>query len=412
MLESFWKQALTGQDQLRQRCGLCAVADLRHLACRTATSATTRAPWPPGWTCWATKGFGNYRELLESVSRHPMMGVYLSHLRNQKADARTGRVPDENYAREVMQLFSIGLVELNADGSARSAAAASRWRPTRPADIAGLAKVFTGWSWACPDWPDNSCFFSGAANGNSRPRPQLQDACSATRSTTAPRRRRSSARPFAAQSHVRPAGQPERSRSTRWPRTRTSGPFIGRQLIQRLVTSNPSPALCGRGERGVQQRHGVRGDMKAVLKAVLMHPEARRVSDHRRQAARAGAQAVGLPARLRLHAPTPATGASATPTTPAPRSASRRCARLRCSTSTGPATCRPAPRRRRAALAVPELQIAHETTAAGYVNFMRDNIAQGVGQLGTARSLSRRDLQADFSAELALADQPRRWSTA
>ena len=127
-----------------------------------------------------------------------------------------------------------------------------------------------------------------------------------------------------------------------------------------------------------------------------MHPEARRASANSAASCASRCCAVGLPARLRLHAPTPATCASATPTTPAPRWARRRCARRRCSTSTVPATCRRAPRPPPPALVVPEMQIAHETTVAGYVNFMRDNIAQGVGRTGTAAP-NRRDLQADFS---------------
>ena len=97
-----------------------------------------------------------------------MMGTYLTSLRNRKADPRTGRVPDENYAREVMQLFSIGLQQLNADGSVKQANGVALETYT-PADIAGLAKVFTGCSWACPDWPDNSCFSNGSLGGVSDP---------------------------------------------------------------------------------------------------------------------------------------------------------------------------------------------------------------------------------------------------
>ena len=107
----------------------------------------------------APNAFGNYRDLLEAVSLHPMMGIYLTSLRNRKADPRTGRVPDENYAREVMQLFSIGLLQLNADGSVKHANGAPMETYT-PDDIAGLAKVFTGFSWDCPDRPTTGCFNS------------------------------------------------------------------------------------------------------------------------------------------------------------------------------------------------------------------------------------------------------------
>ena len=149
--------------------------------------------------------------------------------------------------------------------------------------------------------------------------------------------------------------------------------------------------------------------MKAMLQGGADAPRGAAHVGHRRQAARAGAQAVGLPARLRLHAPTPATTASATPTTPALRSARRRCARLRCSTSTVPATCRPAPRPPPPALAVPELQIAHETTRRRLRELHARQHRLGrrpVQRHGQRRGLNRRDLQADFSAEIALADQP------
>ena len=130
------------------------------------------------------KGLGNYRDLLEAVSRHPMMGMYLSHLRNQKADARTGRVPDENYAREVMQLFSIGLVELNADGSVRSQRqhAARDLRPgrhRRPGQ--GVHRLELG----LPRLARQQLLLRRLGERQLRPGPQLQERCSATRSTTA-----------------------------------------------------------------------------------------------------------------------------------------------------------------------------------------------------------------------------------
>jgi uncharacterized protein (DUF1800 family) len=111
--------------------------------------------------------FGNYRTLLEEIALSPVMGIYLSHMRNRKEDPATGRVPDENFAREVMQLFTIGLVELNADGTPRLGSDGRALETYDNADVMALAKVFTGWSWAFPDsqltenrfrwgWPDYS----------------------------------------------------------------------------------------------------------------------------------------------------------------------------------------------------------------------------------------------------------------
>ena len=202
------------------------------------------------------KGLGNYRDLLEAVSRHPMMGMYLSHLRNQKADARTGRVPDENYAREVMQLFSIGLVELNADGSVRS----SGGKPLETyaaADIAGLAKVFTGWSWDCPDMARQQLLLRRLGERQLRPGPQLQEHARLPAVPLASRRRSFLGTTIAAQTHGRPAGQPEG-------RARRAGGAPERralhrpQLIQRLVTSNPSPqyvAAVGAAFKRQRRRH-------------------------------------------------------------------------------------------------------------------------------------------------------------
>ena len=99
--------------------------------------------------------FGNYRQLIEAVSTSPMMGIYLSHLGNKKEDTLTGAVPDENYAREAMQLFTIGLTVLNFDGTP----ALVNGQPVETytnADIAGLARVFTGWGWAATGRPTQS----------------------------------------------------------------------------------------------------------------------------------------------------------------------------------------------------------------------------------------------------------------
>jgi uncharacterized protein (DUF1800 family) len=116
---SFWRQAVTGEDQLRQRVAF-ALSQIFVISLQDGTVGENPRAVAAYMDMLGEEGLGTYRELLESVSRHPMMGAYLTHLRNRKADARTGRVPDENFAREVMQLFSIGLAALNAH----------RWTPT------------------------------------------------------------------------------------------------------------------------------------------------------------------------------------------------------------------------------------------------------------------------------------------
>jgi uncharacterized protein (DUF1800 family) len=403
VFETFWKQALTGQDQLRQRMAY-ALSQIFVISMVDSTVGDNERAVAAWLDMLADQGLGSYRELLESVSRHPMMGVYLSHLRNQKADTRSGRVPDENYAREIMQLFSVGLVELNEDGSARTGTGGAAIESYTPADITGLAKVFTGWSWACPDWPDNDCFSRGENNG-------LNDPDRAFKSMLGyPQYHSTEVKTFlgttiAAQTTSNP-GESLRVALDRLAEHPNVGPFIGRQLIQRFTTSNPSPAYITAVARAFANNgSGVRGDMKAVLKAVLMHPEARVVSD---SSGKVREPVLRLAAFMRAFPHRSDTGSFRVGNTDNP------------GTSLGQTPLRSpsvfnfyrpgyvAPGTQGAArnLVAPELQIASETTAAGYVNYMRDNIAQGVGSFnGTVNGtvLNRRDLQGDYSAELALA---------
>ena len=149
MQDSFWQQAITAPDQLRQRVKF-ALSELVVVSAESGTVAIAADGLANYVDLLGQHAFGNYRALLEAVATSPMMGIYLSHLRNQKADPVSGRVPDENFAREVMQLFSIGLTEINLDGTPKLVNGQSVETYTN-ADITGLARVFTGWSWAAQD---------------------------------------------------------------------------------------------------------------------------------------------------------------------------------------------------------------------------------------------------------------------
>ena len=185
VFETFWKQALTGPDQLRQR-SVFALSQIFVISMADDAVANT----PRAVAAWldmlGSDGLSTYRQALESVSRHPMMGLYLSHLRNQKADARTGRVPDENYAREVMQLFSIG-----TSSSTRMAA-----REPRPAAPPTPTRRPTSRAWrACsragagPAPTGRTTAASHPASTTASPTPTAaSNLCWATRSTTAPKR--------------------------------------------------------------------------------------------------------------------------------------------------------------------------------------------------------------------------------
>ena len=405
VFETFWKQALSGPDQLRQRTvfALSQVFVISMADDGVANNPRAVAAW---LDMLGDKGLGNYRDLLENVSRHPMMGVYLSHLRNQKADTRTGRVPDENYAREVMQLFSIGLVELNEDGSARTTGGNPVDTYT-PADISGLAKVFTGWSWACPDWPDNNCFFNGSNNSNSDPDRTFKSMLGYAQYHSTEEKRFLSAT-IAPQTLSDPTASLRVALDTLAAHPNV-GPFIGRQLIQRLVTSNPSPAYVTAVSRAwANNGSGVRGDLKAVVKAVLMHAEARTRSD---TSGKVREPVLKLSAFMRAFPHSSDTGYFRVGNTDNPGTALAQSPMRSPSVFNyyRPGYVAPGTGASSRSLQSPEMQIAHETTAAGYVNYMRDNISSGVGQFnGTVGTVvrNRRDLQANYSAELALATDP------
>ena len=407
--ESFWKQAATGPDQLRQRVAYA----LSQIFVISAVDSNV-GDQPRAVAAWldmlGTDGLTTYRRLLESVSLHPMMGRYLTHLGNQKANTATGRVPDENYAREVMQLFSIGVVQLNADGTP----VLVNNKPVEsytPADVAGLAKVFTGFSWACPGAPSsNNCFFNGSTGGtNSQSDPDRQFkpmvGYPAFHSTEAKSFLGAS---LPAQTTADPAASLKFALDTLAAHPNT-GPFMSRLLIQRLTSSNPSPAYV-RDVAAVFANNGagVRGDMKAVVKAILVHPEARLITA---SSGKLREPVLRLSAYLRAFPHTSDTGFWKVGNTDSNTTALGQTP-LRAPSVFNfyrPGYVAPGTRFAAAGLVAPEMQILNESSAAGWVNYMRDNLNSGVGQFnGTVGTtvFNRRDLQRDWSAEIALADQP------
>ena len=403
VFETFWKQALSGPDQLRQRTvfALSQIFVISMVEDNVANNPRAVAQW---LDMLGSDGLSTYRQLLETVSRHPMMGTYLSHLRNQKADTRSGRVPDENYAREVMQLFSIGLVELNEDGSARTAGSTSI-DTYAPSDVSGLARVFTGFSYDCPDWPDNNCFFSGTSNNRSDPDSSFKAMVGYPQyHSTEEKRFLNAVIPVQTQSDPTASLRTALDALTAHANV---GPFIGRQLIQRLVTSNPSPTYVRDVARVFANNgSGVRGDMKAVVKAVLMHPEARVRTD---TSGKLREPVLRLSAFMRAFPHSSDTGYFRVGSTD-PAATSLGQSPMRSPSVFNfyrPGYVNPGSAAASRNLVTPEMQIAHETSAAGYVNFLRDNIASGVGQFnatvnGTTRN--RRDLQGSYTGELAVAN--------
>lgn len=250
---SMWRQLISGDDQLRQRVGM-ALLDILVVSINGLDT---------NWRAFAAaayvdilmdNAFGNYRTLLEKVSLSTAMGLYLTFLGNRKANPATGSSPDENYAREIMQLFTIGLVRLNSDGTPQSGASETYTQD----DVSGLARVFTGFTYASTDSSTparhQQALINNAANHETGVKTFLGGTI--------------------------PAGATGQASLTQaldiifaHPNV---PPFISRQLIQRLVTSNPSPGYVSRiASVFVNNGSGVRGDLRAVVRAILLDSEAR-----------------------------------------------------------------------------------------------------------------------------------------
>jgi uncharacterized protein (DUF1800 family) len=277
--QRFWERAARAPDQLRRR-----VAFALHHILMVSQADINMYPHARAYAQYVDilhkHAFGNYRNLLEDVALTPVMGIYLSHMRNRKEDAATGRMPDENFAREIMQLFSIGLHELNNDGTVKRDANGNAIETYNTADVMAMAKVFTGWSWAYPDSQLNESVFRyntpSTTAANDQQIEFLPMKAYASQHSTA-EKRLFVGKPWAVTLPAGSSAQADLKAALdalfKHPNV---GPFIGRQLIQHLVTSNPSPAYVGRVATVFNNNgQGTRGDLGAVVRAVLMDPEAR-----------------------------------------------------------------------------------------------------------------------------------------
>ena len=258
----------TMPDPLRQRMAF-ALSQILVTSDRPESIATEQVGMANYYDLMVKHAFGNYHDLLLEVALHPVMGIYLSHLGNRKADPVNRIYPDENFAREIMQLFTIGLWELNPDGSRKQNSQGQPIPTYSNADITELARVFTGLSFG-----NNDTF---------RLHP---------RDFTVPMKMWDEEHDCAAKTLIRGLALPARPPSDG--NTGTAGladvqaavnnlfqhpnvgPFVGRQLIQRFITSNPSPGYVARVSAVFADNgSSVRGDLKAVLRAILLDPEAR-----------------------------------------------------------------------------------------------------------------------------------------
>ena len=398
VLDSFYQQAIRGEDQLRQRVAF-ALSEIFVISMVADGLGGDKGQGVAGYLdMLGRNAFGNYRTLIEDVSRHPMMGIYLSHLRNTKEDPAKGRVPDENFAREVMQLFSIGLYQLEKDGSLKLDADGKPIETYGPKDIAGMAKVFTGWSWDGPDTGDGRYYGWGAEWSD--PARYYTSMQGYTQFHSLSEKKFLGVK-VAAQTRADPYASLKTAMDALAAHPNV-GPFLGKQLIQRLVTSNPTPAYVGR----VAQAFGSAGDMKAMIRAVLLDPEAR-------DAKIAAGSSYGklrepvlrLTALLRAYGATSDSSKFLIGTTDDPGTQLGQTP-LRSPSVFNfyrPGYVPPNTKAAKQGLAVPEMQITHETTVAGYANYMIQGTMSGFGQNGVDWQAKRRDVQLDTRAELALA---------
>ena len=372
-----WSKLIAAPDTLRQRVTL-ALSEIFVVAIDGLVGGWKQFSAAAYLDLLEAGAFGSHRALLQQISLSVPMGQFLTYRGSAKANTTTGALPDENYARELMQLFTIGLVQLDLDATPKLTAG----QPTDTygqADITGLARVFTGW--------DYDLSTSNAQTPDYVRRPMVQVAS----------RYESGAKDFLGTTI--PAGTAATQSLTlaldaiaAHPNV---APFLARQLIQRLVTSNPSPAYVARTAAVfVDDGTGTRGNLRAVLRALLLDTEARTPSS-------ANAYGKLREPMLRFVGWARAYGAASPSGAWAVGNTSDAAKGLAQSPLRSPSVFNffrpgyvpPNSALGSAALVSPEFQIANESSVVGFINFMQRAVAGSVG-----------DITPDYASLTPLAD--------
>lgn len=396
-----WQQLLSGPDPVRRRVAL-ALSEFFVASMSSAEFTWRSHAYASWWDTLTRNAFGNFRQLLEDVTLHPAMGWFLNTKGNQKENPSTGRVPDENYAREVMQLFTIGLYQLNLDGTLKR----NNGQPIdsyTQSDVTNLARVLTGYDF---DTSDGVRIPVDSYTIESRAFARKPMALNASRHSNL-------AASFLGTTI--PANTPGKAALGTALDTLFNhpnvGPFFARQMIQRLVTSNPSGAYVAHVAAAFNDNgKGVRGDLKAVWAAILLHDEARGPQTLASntfgklrepmlrfiQWARTfGAQsAAGSWKIFELGNPSSQLGQS-------PLRAPSVFNFFR------PGYVPPNTTLTASGATAPEFQLVNETTVGGYLNFMQDVIERGIrcpepGVPQAAYTNYQYDVKATYSRELSL----------
>ena len=261
---AFVQNAIYSDDQLRQRVAFV----LSQIWVVSHDTVTPAYAFPPYWRIFRDNAFGNYREVIRALTLNPAMGRYLNMANNVKANPARGTAANENYARELLQLFTLGLVELNLDGTPRLDANKNAIATYDQSVVTNLSAALTGWTY--PTAPDatpraaNPAYYIGdmipvAANHDTVAKKIFGGITIPARQT---------------------AQQDLDSVLDALMAQPTMAPFVSKQLIEHLVTSNPSPDYVAR-VAGVFRDNGagVTGDLQAVVRAILTDPEARAGDD-------------------------------------------------------------------------------------------------------------------------------------
>jgi uncharacterized protein (DUF1800 family) len=251
----FYREALYGEDQQLRRRVSWALSQIWVVSGRDIVQSGRMLPYVKALDKYA---FGNYRDLMKEMTLNPAMGQYLDMA------ISTRQSPNENYAREILQLFTIGVDLLNPDGTPVLDQNGNRIPAYTQETINNFTKVFTGFTFCNSGCPNSQSGIPNYLDSLTVITPANHDTSQKTllRGT------------------ILPAGQDAETDLRQaldnifyHPNV---GPFVGKLLIQQLVTSNPSPAYVGRAASAFNDNGaGVRGDLKAVIKAILLDPEAR-----------------------------------------------------------------------------------------------------------------------------------------
>ncbi|WP_294047773.1 DUF1800 domain-containing protein [Sphingomonas sp.] len=359
---TMWRQLIVEPDQLRQRMGM-ALLDMLVVGINGVNTSWQAFAAAAYLDVLLNNAFGNFRDIMDGITTNVAMGSFLTFLGNRKANTTTGAEPDENYARELMQLFTLGLYQLNMDGSVKTSGTGDPLYTYTQADVSGLARVFTGLTYASSD-------------------------------NTTPDRLKV---PMVMQASINETG------TASFLGTSTSGggtaaikvaldtifnhanvpPFVSKQLIQRLVTSNPSAAYVSRvANTFANNGSGVRGDMKAVIRAILTDSEAR--SDTALTATSSGKLREPI---LRLTGWARAFNVASPANTWPFGDTSSQSSRIGQSPGRSPTVFNffrpgyspPATAISAAGLVAPEFQITNEQSVVGYINYFQSVIANGSG---------------------------------